>query len=156
MSPTKLNYTVTKKEFLAIIFSINKFRHYITGYEFFVHIDHSAIRYMMNKPLTIGRVTRPLLLLQEFNITIFDRPGKQNVVADYLSRLNNPGEAIPIDHDFPNEHILAMSTKSPWFANIANYLVTRKLPPHLSAHEKPNMIHKISTYSSIQGELFYT
>lgn len=84
LSPAKLNYTVTKKEFLAVIFSFNKFRHYITRYEGFVHTDHSTIRYLMNKPLTSSRVTRWLLLLQEFNITIVDRPGKSNVVAYYL------------------------------------------------------------------------
>ena len=99
MSPDELNYTVTEKEFVVVIFSINKFRHYITGYEVFVHTDHSAIKYLMNKPLTNGRVTRWLLLLQEFNITIVDRPGKSNVIADYLSRLNNPSEVIPIDDD---------------------------------------------------------
>lgn len=60
----------------------------------------------MNKPLTSGRVTRWLLLLQELNFTIIDRPGKSNVVANYISRLNNPGEAIPIDDDFLNEHLL--------------------------------------------------
>ena len=30
----------------------------------------------MNKPITNGRITRWLLLFQEFNITIVDRPGK--------------------------------------------------------------------------------
>jgi len=60
-----------------------------------VHTDHFAIRYLMNKPFTSSRVTRWLLLLQEFNVTIIDRPGKSNVVADYLSRLKNLGEAIP-------------------------------------------------------------
>jgi len=84
LSPTELNYTVTEKEFLAVIFSINKFKHYITGYGVFVHTDHYAKRYLMNKPLTSGRVTRWLLLLHEFNITIVDRLGKSNVVADYL------------------------------------------------------------------------
>jgi len=63
LSPTELNYTVTEKEFLVVTFSINKFKHYITGYEVFVHTDHSAIRYLMNKPLTSHRVTRWLLLL---------------------------------------------------------------------------------------------
>jgi len=101
-------------------------------------------------------VTRWLLLLQEFNITIIDRSGKSNVVADYLLRLNNPSEAIPIDDDFPDEHIFSVSKKSPWFADIANYFVTRKLPPHLSTHEKRNVIHKSTAYSWIQGDLFYT
>ena len=72
----ELNYTVTKKEFIVVIHAINKFRNYITGYENFVHTYHSTIRYLMNKPVTNGRVTRWLLLLQEFNITILDRPGK--------------------------------------------------------------------------------
>jgi hypothetical protein len=85
MSPAELNYTVTEKEFLAVIYAINKFRHYITGYSTFVHTDHLAIKYLMNKPITNARVTRWLLLLQEFDITIVDRPGKENVVADFLS-----------------------------------------------------------------------
>ena len=43
LTPAELNYTVTEKEFLAVIFAINKFHHYITGYEVFVHTDHSTI-----------------------------------------------------------------------------------------------------------------
>ena len=85
LAPDKINYTFTEKEFLAIVYSINKFRHYITGYSTFVHTDHSAIKYLMNKPVTNARITRWLLLLQEFDITIIDRPGKENIVADFLS-----------------------------------------------------------------------
>jgi len=62
LTATELNYTVTEKEFLAVVHAINKFRYYITGYETFIHTDHSAIRYLMNKPITNGRVTRWLLL----------------------------------------------------------------------------------------------
>lgn len=103
----------------------------------------------MNKPLTSGRVTRWLLLLQEFNITIVDRPGKSNVVADFLSRLDNHGEATPVNDDFLDEHLFSMSSGSPWFSNITNYLVTGKKPPHLSACEKQNIIQKSATYSWI-------
>ena len=39
LAPAELNYTFTEKEFLAIVYSINKFRHYITRYPTFVHID---------------------------------------------------------------------------------------------------------------------
>ena len=58
LTPAELNYTVTENEFLAIIHAINKFRHYIIGYPTFVHTDHSTIRYLMNKPITPGRITR--------------------------------------------------------------------------------------------------
>eukprot|EP00253_Pinus_taeda_P011144 PITA_11144 len=92
---------------------------------------------------------------QEFHITIVDRRGKSNVVVDYLSTLNKPGETTPVDDDFPDEHLFVVSKKSPWFADIANYLVIKKLPPHLSACEKRNIIQKSAAYSWIQGDLFY-
>ena len=101
----------------------------------------------MNKPLTSSRVTRWLLLFQEFNIIVVDRLGKSNVVVDFLSRLNNPGEVTSVNDDFPYEHLFAMSIDSPWFADIDNYLVTGKTPPHLSAREKWNIIQKSVAYS---------
>jgi hypothetical protein len=85
LSPFELNYTVTKKEFLAVVHAINKFLHYITCYELFVHTNPFTIIFLMNNPITNGRVTRWLLLLQEFNITMLDRPGKENLVVDFLS-----------------------------------------------------------------------
>lgn len=76
LSPTELNYVVTKKEFLVVIYAINKFKHYITGYPVVLYTNHSGIKYLANKPITNGRVTRWLIFLQEFNITIKDQPGK--------------------------------------------------------------------------------
>lgn len=45
-------------------------------------------------------------MLQEFNITIMDRPGKENEVVDFLSRLQTKGEDVLVYDDFPNEHYL--------------------------------------------------
>ena len=64
LSPTELNYTITLKELLAVVHAISKFRHYINGYETFFHTYHSVIIYLMNKPITNGRITRWLLLMQ--------------------------------------------------------------------------------------------
>lgn len=87
LSLAEMNYKVTEKKFLAIVHAINKFQHIITGYEVFVHTDHSSIIFLMNKPVTNARVTRWLSLLQEFNITIIDRPAwRNNLVAYFLSR----------------------------------------------------------------------
>ena len=132
MTPAELYYTITEKEFLAVVYSINKFHHYITGYEFFVHTDHSAIIFLMNKPITNGRVTRWLLLLQEFNITIIDRLGKENLVAYFLSRIQHNDSTKPVDDTFHDEHLFVVSIQTPWFENISNYLATGKLPNHLS------------------------
>jgi hypothetical protein len=155
MTPVELNYTVTEKEFLAVIYAINKFRHYIIGYSTLVHTDHSVIKYLMNKPITNDRVTRWLLLLQEFDITIVDRPGKENVVVGFLSRLTLDDDT-PVDDSFPNEYLFSVSSHSPWYSDIANYLLAGKLPPHLSYQEKRRIIQQSARYSWISGCIFHT
>lgn len=105
LSLAELNYIVTEKEFLVVVYVTNKFHHYITWYHVFIHIDHAAIWYLMNKPITNTRVTRWLLLLQEFDITIIDKPRKDNVATDFLSQLTNGGEATPVEDHFLDEHI---------------------------------------------------
>ena len=74
--------------------------------------------------------------MQEFNITVLDRPGKQNTVADFLSRIQNTKEDSPVEDKFPDEYLFAVTIKTPWYADIANYLVTGKLPSHLFPSEK--------------------
>ena len=155
MSPVELNYMVTEKEFLVVIYAINKFWHYITGYPTFVHTNHTTIRYLMNNPITNARVTRWLLLLQDFDITIVHEPGKENVVVDFLSRLVNNSDDSPIEDSFPDEHLFAVSTYSPWYVDIANYLAVGKLPNHLSPREKRKIIQKSAQFCWIEGYLFY-
>ena len=115
LTPAELNYTVTEKEMLAVVHAVNKFFHYVTCYEIFVHTNHSALRYLMNNPITNGRITRWILLMQEFNITVLDRPGRENQVVDFLSRLNNSGEVVPISDNFPDEHLFVISVIIPWY-----------------------------------------
>ena len=74
----------------------------------------------MNKPINNDRVTTWLLLLHEFNITILDRPGKQNIVVYFLSRIQNDSNDIPVEDNFLDEYLFALSIKSPWFADITN------------------------------------
>ena len=58
MAPAELYYTVIEREFFAVVYAINKFRHYVIGYPTFIHTDHTTIKYLMNKPITNARVTR--------------------------------------------------------------------------------------------------
>jgi hypothetical protein len=43
LSLAEVNYMVTEKELRVVVHAINKFRHYIKGYQAFVHTDHSTI-----------------------------------------------------------------------------------------------------------------
>jgi hypothetical protein len=109
----------------------------------------------MNKPVTPGRITRWLLLLQEFDITIVDKLGKDNVVADFLSRIEHEGKDTPFEDNFLDEHLFAVSANTPWYVDIANYLASGKVPHHLSYKEQRNIIHQSTRYSWMEGYLFH-
>jgi hypothetical protein len=71
-------------------------------------------------------------------ICIFvDRKGAENPVADNLSRLENISyDPIPINDSFPNERLATIkvtSRESPWYANYANFIVSKYLPPTFTA-----------------------
>eukprot|EP00253_Pinus_taeda_P027764 PITA_27764 len=155
LSKAEMNYTVIEKEFMAVVHALNKFPHYITGYQTFLHIDHATIRYLINKPDVNARIIRWLLLLQQFDLTIVDKLGRENVVVDFLSRLDLPtGEEGTVDDQMPNEHLFSISVLSPWFADIANYLILAQFPPHLSSEEKSIIVRKIASFTWIGGNLF--
>jgi hypothetical protein len=156
LTPTELNYTVTEKEFLSVIHAINKFRHYITGYPIILYIDHSAIKYLANKPINNGWVTRWLLLLQEFNITINDWPKRENLVANFLFRVPKTDDSLIVEDQFPEGHLFTFTIKTPWYVDVANYMVDGKLPTHLSSRERKLIVQRNARFTWIDGYLFHT
>ena len=57
-----------------------------------MHIDHAAIKYLMEKKDAKPRLIRWVLLLQEFNLEIKDKKSSDNTIADHLSRIEKPTE----------------------------------------------------------------
>ena len=86
------------------------------------------------------RLNRWILLLQEFDLHIVDRKGADNPVADNFSRLENiANDPIPVNDSFPNEQLAAIrvsSRDSPWYADYANFIVLKYLPPTFSAQQR--------------------
>ena len=117
------------------------FRPYIVDSKVIVHTDHAAIKYLMEKKDAKPRLIRWVLLLQEFDLHIIDRKGAENPVVDNLYRLENiPDDPLPIDNSFPDEQLatINISHNTPWYANYANYIVAKYLPPSFTYQQKKN------------------
>ena len=78
-------------------------------------------------------------MLQEFDLHIINRKGAENPVADNLPRLEKfPDDPVPIDDSFPDKQLAAinLSNNTPWYADYANYIVAKYLPPSFTYQQK--------------------
>ena len=92
------------------------------------------MKYLLTKQDAKARLIRWILLLQEFDLQIKDKKRVENVVADHLSRLviAHNSHSLPINDDFLEESLMFL-VKTPWYAHIANYLVTGEIPSEWNA-----------------------
>ena len=84
------NYSVTRKELLAMVTFISHFRQYLLGRTFTLCTDHSSLTWLRNFKQPEGQLARWLEKLEEFSLTVQHRPGRKHNNADSLSRLNAP------------------------------------------------------------------
>jgi transposase InsO family protein len=81
-------YAATEKECLAVLVAVRKFRQYVDGTRFKVITDCAALKWLANfNDSTNGRLCRWALQLQSFDFEIVHRKGKNNLVPDALSRI---------------------------------------------------------------------
>ena len=147
LDSAQANYTTTEKEFLAVIFALENFRSYIVGSPVTIFTDHAALKYLLSKQDTKPRLTRWILLCQEFNLTIEHKKGVENVVADHLCLLvqESNSHSVPIGDSFPDEHLFAL-VHCPWYVNIVNYMVTGQIPPQWTSQQKRKFLADIKKY----------
>lgn len=86
---------------LAVVYACERFHSYVYGKCFTVESDHKPLEMIKLKSLGAAppRLQRFLLRLQNYDVTIRYKPGKDMLLADALSRLNPlEGESIEKEH----------------------------------------------------------
>nr|GEY80149.1 putative reverse transcriptase [Tanacetum cinerariifolium] len=106
-----------------------------------------ALKHLLTKKETKPRLLRWILLLQEFNLEIQDKKGSENMVADHLSRIIPPSfnASDVIKERFSDESLFEVS-KLPWYANIVNYLVVKKLLDYWLKQQRQYIFSQLKYY----------
>jgi hypothetical protein len=87
LRPNELNYTVSEKELLAVMFAIQQFDCYVQSKHFTIRCDHRPLQFILsNKTSKNARLERWSILLQAYNFTTEYREGRSIAHADGLSR----------------------------------------------------------------------
>lgn len=94
LNKAELNYPTIEKESLAILFSVKHIRPYLFGRRFKIVTDHKPLVYLFNHNNPSSRLTKFRLCLEEYNFYIEYVKGKDNAVADALSRIYITSEEL--------------------------------------------------------------
>ena len=86
LTPAEKNYAVIERECLAVVWAVQKLSRYLAGAHFELHTDHAPLRALNQKKLSNARLIRWALSLQDYQFTVIPIPGRQNRLADILSR----------------------------------------------------------------------
>ena len=109
LTETEQRYSNIERELLSVVFALERFHHYVYGYTVTVQTDHKPLVSIWKKSIASNspRLQRLLLRLSQYDVNIEYLKGKDNVVADALSRLpqqlTNEGSR---DEDFIPVHLL--------------------------------------------------
>jgi hypothetical protein len=86
LSDTECNYSITRKELLAIILAAEHFKYFLLGKKFIIRTDHAALQWLKTSTALSGQLFRWAERLNYFDFDIIYRPGKKHTHADGLSR----------------------------------------------------------------------
>lgn len=86
LTASERNYCTTRRELLAVVFALKKFRHYLLGRHFIVKTDHASLQWLRKTPEPISQAARWLALIEEFDFEVQHVAGARHQHADALSR----------------------------------------------------------------------
>lgn len=82
----EMRYPTVEKECLAFMFLLARLRRYLLDKEFDAYTDSTSVHYLFTKSSPGSRLQRWIIAVQEYKFRIHHVPGKQNVIADIMSR----------------------------------------------------------------------
>ena len=141
LSPMHLGLSIYKKEYLVILMAVEKWRHYLEQMQFIIQTNHESLKYLLDQKIHTAIQKKGLTTLLGLRYKILYRKGKENIVADALSRKNNSG--IPV------EDIGALEA-------ITNVLLARYEDVHASYEDCKLQAIILGKLTGATGELDYT
>ena len=122
----ELNYSTSEKELLAVVVGVQHYHDYLNGQKFIIRTDHLSLKYLNTTRHATGRLARWNLILGRYNFEIQHTKGRENVVADALSRIELPASETGPEEE-PDQMLFNIE---PDIFESESEAVTRRKPRH--------------------------
>ncbi|KAM2690737.1 hypothetical protein EV1_043866 [Malus domestica] len=114
LTDAELNYSPIEKMCLALMFSIQKLRHYMHAYTIHLVAKADPVKYVMSKPVLTGRLAKWALLLNQYEIIYVSAKAiKGQALADFLADHPIPAD-WKISDDLPDEEVFCIDIFPTW------------------------------------------
>jgi hypothetical protein len=154
LSTAEINYTTTEREGLAMVYVLQKFRHYLLGGHFKMFTDHSVLKYLVNKLVLGGIICRWILLFQEYDFEIMVKKRRMNKGPNHLSRLEHGEEPTSLEDTLPDAQLLSIRRVDDKFTEIVQFLSTGMAPCRYTIIQKKQLVVRATVFSLISGQLY--
>lgn len=76
-----------EKEFVALVYVMEKWRPYLLGWRFIIQPDHQSLKYLMKQRILTPLQKKFITKLLSYDFEVQYKKGKENATTDALSRL---------------------------------------------------------------------
>lgn len=138
---SKQTWSTYAKEMLAVLQAVRTWRPYLLGRKFFIHTDQRSLKYMVEQRVITPEQQNWVSKLLGYDYEIIYKPGKENKVADALSRVQGSPSlnALFMPHASLWDRIKSLASTDPYMIDL-----------DIKATAKPGQ-----PYSWKSGLLFY-
>ena len=100
LGPTHKHLFIYEKDFLALIMDMERWRPYLQLQEFLIRTDHKSLAYLTEQNLHSEMQRKAMTRMMGLQFKVVYRQGKENVVADALSRVGHlmSLQAVSLSH----------------------------------------------------------
>ena len=113
LNKSQKKWATNEKETYAIVYAVNKLRHYLYGSKFLIMTDHKPLRSLFTAEMKNARIQRWAIMLSEFGCGVEYLAGKDNIPADALSRVNESETDIAVVDASANDDLVLPETTPP-------------------------------------------
>eukprot|EP00253_Pinus_taeda_P013056 PITA_13056 len=117
LKPHEELYATHDLELAAVVLALKIWRHYLVGRSFTLKSDHQSLQYLFTQRDLNARQRRWSEFLSEYDFGISYIKGKENVVADALSKRPQIFSLIPIKVDL-RQRVLDQLIKDNWYLKV--------------------------------------